>query len=80
MAELARDQAHGPLQGVGTNPPCDRSEIPPNVYMQACANSQLFEAVRLVQNGQTIENQTSYPTCAAANLYTKYYFTLLKLG
>eukprot|EP01046_Picozoa_sp_COSAG06_P081260 COSAG06_NODE_28437_length_574_cov_0.976842_1_plen_176_part_10 len=40
--------------------------------MQACANSQLFEAVRLVQNGQTIENQSAYPTCAAANLYTKY--------
>ena len=56
----------------GNNPPCDRSELPPNVYMQACANSQLFEAVRLVQNGQTIENQSAYPTCAAANLYTKY--------
>ena len=56
----------------GNNPPCDRTQLPPNVYMQACANSQLFEAVRLVQNGQTIENQTSYPTCAAANLYTKY--------
>ena len=56
----------------GNNPPCDRTQLPPNVYMQACANSQLFEAVRLVQNGQTIENQSAYPTCAAANLYTKY--------
>ena len=56
----------------GNNPPCDRTQLPPNVYMQACPNSQLFEAVRLVQNGQTIENQSAYPTCAAANLYTKY--------
>eukprot|EP01046_Picozoa_sp_COSAG06_P015448 COSAG06_NODE_991_length_11174_cov_3.912686_6_plen_486_part_00 len=56
----------------GANPPCDRTELPPNVYMQACPNSQLFEACRLVQNGQTVENQSAYPTCAMANLYTKY--------
>jgi hypothetical protein len=43
--------------------------------MQACPNSQLFEVVWLVQNGQTIENQTSYPTCTMANLYTKYEMT-----
>ena len=31
--------------------------MPPNVMMQACPVAQLFEGVRLVQNGQTIENK-----------------------
>eukprot|EP01044_Picomonas_judraskeda_P007633 COSAG03_NODE_831_length_5685_cov_144.824740_2_plen_191_part_00 len=65
----------GPRTGNANGPACTRSNLPPNVIMQACPNSQLFEAVRLVQNGQTVENQTSYPTCAMANLYTKYDMT-----
>ena len=67
--------AFGPRTGNANGPACTRSNLPPNVIMQACPNSQLFEAVRLVQNGQTVENQTSYPTCAMANLYTKYDMT-----
>ena len=58
----------------GNNPPCDRSQLPPNVYMQACANSQLFEAVRLVQNGQTIENPTQRvpPQICIQSTYVRY--------
>ena len=63
--------AFGPNAGANAAA-CNRKTMPPNVMMQACPVAQLFEGVRLVQNGQTIENQTSYGTCAMANLYTKH--------
>jgi hypothetical protein len=63
--------AFGPASGANAAA-CTRKTMPPTVMMQACPVAQLFEGVRLVQNGQTIENQTSYGTCAMANLYTKH--------